>query len=66
MVSVPGQPKPGPRPGRPTPGDPAEPRTTPEQLETSLRGVLGEETATLTEEADQLARAHQILHDALQ
>ncbi|MCK7641310.1 hypothetical protein JIM95_000015 [Corynebacterium sp. CCM 8835] len=48
------------------PGDPGTSRTTPEQLRASLDAVLGEATATLAEEAGQLARAHQILHDALQ
>lgn len=63
---MPGHPKPGPRAGAPVPGDPGTSRTTPEQLRASLDAVLGEATATLAEEAGQLARAHQILHDALQ
>ncbi|MBI9000360.1 hypothetical protein M0E87_10655 [Corynebacterium sp. CCM 9185] len=63
---MPGHPKPGPRLGGPLPGDPGASRMTPEQLATSLDAVLGEAPATLAEEADQLTRAHQILHDALQ
>ncbi|MCK7674612.1 hypothetical protein [Corynebacterium pygosceleis] len=61
-----GHPVPGPRPGTPRPGDHTVTRITPEQLGESLDAVLGEQASTLAQEADQLTRAHQILHDALQ
>lgn len=48
------------------PHDPRRLRATPEQLRHEVTDILGERPADLSEEADQLSRAHQVLFDALQ
>lgn len=50
----------------PKPRDPREASTTPAQLDADVAAVLGETPGTLKEEADQLRRAHDIVHAALQ
>lgn len=47
-----------------TPGDLLRPQ--PGDVEKQLATILSETTTTLAEEADQLTRAHAVLHRALQ
>lgn len=49
----------------PVPRDPRKPKTTPEQVDARVAEILSEPTADLKEEADMLARAHAVVHDAL-
>lgn len=48
------------------PHDPRQPRITPEQVESGLNIIFSEEPADLSDEAEQLHRAHEILYEALQ
>lgn len=52
--------------GAPIPHDPRQPKVTPEQLDEAVAAVLSEPVESLTEEATVLARAHDIVHSALQ
>ncbi|MFV8380063.1 hypothetical protein HW450_00200 [Corynebacterium hindlerae] len=52
--------------GAPIPRDPRQPKITPAQLDDAVAEVLSEPAATVQEEAEQLARAHDIVHEALQ
>lgn len=65
-------PRPGPRPsaqggpGGPVPHDPRQPRVTPEEVAAQVNEILSEDAEDLAAEADQLSRAHAVLHEALQ
>ncbi|MGP6173330.1 hypothetical protein [Corynebacterium sp. A21] len=48
------------------PHDPRQFRITPEQVKSGLDTIFSEEPADLSEEAEQLRRAHEVLYDALQ
>ncbi|MDU0477624.1 hypothetical protein QVA66_00020 [Staphylococcus chromogenes] len=50
----------------PKPHDPRALRVTPEEVERQVTEILGESPSTLAEEAEQLARAHDVVHNALQ
>lgn len=50
----------------PRPHDPRLPRVSPADVEKRLAEVLDQPAGTLAEEAAQLERAHEVLHDALQ
>lgn len=52
--------------GAPIPRDPRQPAVAPEDLDRAVAEVLSEPTTTLQEEAAALARAHDIVHQALQ
>lgn len=52
--------------GAPIPRDPRKPATTPESIDDAVAQVLSEPTSSLKEEAEALARAHDIVHNALQ
>ncbi|WP_169747265.1 hypothetical protein [Corynebacterium epidermidicanis] len=50
----------------PVPHDPRQPQFTPEKVDAEVATILNEPTSTLVEEAEQLARAHEVVHQALQ
>lgn len=50
----------------PIPHDPRRPRLTPADVDEAVAEVLSEPTTSLEEEAAALARAHDIVHNALQ
>lgn len=50
----------------PKPRDPRAPRVSAEDLTRSVEAILAEPAEDLAAEADQLSRAHAVLHDALQ
>lgn len=50
----------------PIPHDPRQPKVTPEQIDAAVAEVLSEPAQELADEAAQLARAHEIVHSALQ
>lgn len=50
----------------PLPRDPRRPSTTPEEVTAAVEAILSEPADTLKDEAEQLARAHDIVHRALQ
>lgn len=52
--------------GHPLPRDPRQPKVTPEDVDKAVAEALSAPTATLQEEAAALARAHDIVHNALQ
>lgn len=52
--------------GAPIPHDPRKPKFTPAEVDEAVAQVLSEPTTTLKEEAEALARAHDIVHNALQ
>lgn len=50
----------------PKPRDPRAPRVSAEDLTRAVEAILAEPVEDLAAEADQLSRAHAVLHDALQ
>jgi len=50
----------------PTPRDPRQPRVDGGAVTQQVREILDEPASTLREELDQLTRAHDVLHGALQ